>query len=314
MSQKQTIIITPYKGVTNPILVPSYTDNVKKKTVILDNRYHVHFDKLPPGVTRFAYSFDAKSRPILKIEWDWSDDDKVNQIEIPFQKHAKDFFMNHPNIEVVGYKNNNLRDPLFTMFVVEDGENYDHVMFELRLRVMNIIYNLSDSKRRDIAYYFGMNPAGMNDKKLLLALVGLAGGALLVEEKAKEFIRLMENPENKEALILTIVRKAILMGKVTFREGKYYGFGDDAFIGTNEKDVFKFYFENEKMYNFLVKEVGISDFSKDRIEIKKEVEVEKGLSSKELKDRAKELNIQGWFTMSPEKLKIAIEEHELSKK
>lgn len=314
MSLKQTIIITPTGDVINPTLVASYYDRAKAKTFILDTRYHVHTDKLAVGANRFSYRFDQRMSPELRIVWDWSDDDKVNQIEIPFQKQAKDWFLNHPNIQTAGYVNPNLVQPLFKMYILEDMEDKEYKDFKLRLQVMNIVDNMTKEKRKDIAYYYGLNPSKMDDKKVLLSLVSPIGGALMDNVKAEELVRLMSTPDNKEMIIRTVVKKAITLGKILVKDGKYYGFGDNELIATSEEDTFKFYYSNSKMYDFLVKEVGISDFSKDRIEIKKEVEVEKGLSSKELKDRAKELNIQGWFTMSPEKLKIAIEEHELSKK
>ena len=306
---KQTLIIRPNGDVKNPMLVNAYWDTIKKKTMCLDMNYRVHPDNFPANVVRFSYTFNERISPELKIEWDWSEN-HPNQIDITNQRHAKDWFMNHTNIDVVGHKNPNLTRALFTMFVLEDMEDIEHKAFELKLRIMNIVYNMNADKRRDLAYFFGTNPSVLSDKQVLLSLVG-NNGVLLIEDNSRELLRIMSLPENKEMLVRTVVKKAITIGKIVKRDGKYYGYGDDELIGVSEEDVFKFYFSNAKMYEFLVKEVGVSDFSSEKMFVPK-TEAKAELSEKDLRSKASSLGIKGFYNMDLDKLKeaIAIKESE----
>jgi len=311
---KQTIVISLYDGVNSAILVPTYFDNEKNRTLILDNRFHVHVDKLSVGAVRYSATLDRKNRPNVFLNWDWSDTAK-NQVEIPFQKLAKEMLMGHPNIFVEGHHNKNLKEPLFKMTILEDVENSESMLFDLRLTVMNIIANLTHEKRQDVAFYFGINPIGMSTKKLLLTLVG-RDGFLMLEKNAKDFIHFMSNLDNKEIIISAVVKKAIALGKLNVRSGKYYSFGDEQLIGVTEDDVVKYYFANEKMFDFLLKEVGISDFSKEKIAAPKEVksEAKSELSEKDVRAKASALGIPNFHNGNIEKLKeaIAIKENELA--
>lgn len=300
---KQTLIIRPNGDVKNPMLVNAYWDNIKKKTMCLDMNYRVYPDNFPPNVVRYSYTFNERISPELKIEWDWSEN-HPNQMDITSQRLAKDWFMNHTNIETVGYNNPNLTRALFTMFVLEDMDDIEHKAFELKLRIMNIVYNMTPEKRKDLAYFFGANPSNLSDKQVLLSLVG-NNGILLSEDNSRELLRIMSLPENKEMLVKTVVKKAITIGKIVKRDGKYYGYGDDELIGVSEDDVFKFYFSNAKMYEFLLKEVGVSDFSSEKMFVPKE-EVKNELTEKQLRSKASDLGIKGFYNMDVDKLKEAI--------
>ncbi len=106
-------------------------------------------------------------------------------------------------------------------------------------------------------------------------------------------------------LVRTVVKKAITIGKIVKRDGKYYGYGDDELIGVSEDDVFKFYFSNAKMYEFLLKEVGVSDFSSEKLFTPKaEAKVE--LSEKDLRSKASSMGIKGFYNMDLDKLKEAM--------
>lgn len=300
---KQTIIIRPNGEVLSPTLVSSYYDKERGKTYFLDNRFRVHEDALPAGCNRFSHTFDARLSPELKVEFDWTTD--LGKLKRPEQERAKDWFTRHPNVEVVGSNNPNLVQPLFKMFALEDLENKDFDLFETRLKVQNVVYNMDEDKRKDLAFYFGINPAKMNDKKVLLELANPLGGFLMKEEHAKELLRVMNMPENKELLVRTAVKKAILSGKIMNRDGRFYAYGDDELLGVNEEDVFKYYFSNNKMYEFLAKEVGVSDFTKQ--EPTKRVDVE---TDEEIRRKAKSAGISGFYNMSIEKLKEALKHKE----
>lgn len=259
---KQTIIIRPIAGrAKNPKLTFQYVHPVTKKLLILGMDRRVYEDKLPEHIKKFDYTFNEVSRE-LRFVFYWGDDEKF-KTNVVAEKKVKQFFAEHPGIVVVGAADyNSNAGALHEMLVLEDEERRVYDRSQLKIKAANIINSLPSEKLRDLAFFFDLNPSTRSDMQVWLDLAHPETGRLMVsEEFGHKLIEMYNTPENKDILMRALIKKAVILNKINFRNGKYYIAANDEPIGMVEDDIVLYYKANAKMYEFLTREVGISDFT-----------------------------------------------------
>lgn len=164
-----------------------------------------------------------------------------------------DFWSNHPMVEDVNGAGK--KGSRFTIEVIEKTKEKKRAKTVNVNRVVSTIYSMDEEQRRDVMYFFKLDPRGMSDDDITLELVDIESGLLLKEPNTSRFIETFGSINKisvaKKVDMLVNVNKGIATGFVTEEAEKFYV--GDVLIGKDEDDIALFFRENPQVYENLVR-------------------------------------------------------------
>lgn len=163
-----------------------------------------------------------------------------------------EFFKNHPLCRVVGSKNPNLVNALFTVKIHHEVVEKDITYLINNLKSSLEVLKLSFREKYDLCFALGLDPREKTHKDLILMLVGpTLNGKAITDSEVLNFYMTGVESERKARVY---ANKAILSGIIN-KEGTFYKVGGRT-LGATEKDVVDMCISDKEFFlSYVVPEV-----------------------------------------------------------
>lgn len=248
---KQTLIITPNPDNKSATFTAAYKKDGKDVFITADP-WGVHYGELPANKRPFRVQF-GKYNSEYKINWDWDNLKDAQTRKI--QEDVKQLLKCHPHMEVEGFANPNLINPMFYLRVLEDVEKKTYSLNKLFLQVINLVDNMTFKAKKDLVFFFGGNPTEFTEEQVWLDLIGFASGRLLNENNANIFMKSITPGQQAENNMRVYIKKAIHYQIIVTKDNKYWSKQNDL-LGVTEDFVYQYYHGQPELYDFLKREVN----------------------------------------------------------
>lgn len=319
---QQEIIIRPSGSVPGGTAVLTGSVQVGSDTFVITNRGRViknGADKMAEGEQMATYYLDANN-PQVKILFD-DEKDKL-------KKEVVATWMKHPNIQVTGGSNEHLKRAHFVLENLRTKKRDGALNIKRKGLVYNMVNNMLTSQMRDVAYAFNLNKTKeLSPIELFINLVDFQNGLLMQPQNIDKFI----DSEPHKMEVFVIAKKAIALGIVELRDGYYFNAGQQ--LGPKFEDVFQFCQSDVTTYETFIKprviEADATEGDDWKMPVKdmitsyySETPVVKKFAGKEkdkkdpikaLREKAKELGVEGFQVKDEKQLKLEIADIENSK-
>lgn len=268
------ITVTPISGNNHTTrLSGRFFDTKSKQNIVLTSPYGVAIGReLTPSETEFKFWFNETTKKLV-ITWD---DTKESDKSIG---KFVDALKKHDSIACEGNYNLN-----FAQFTISDSRqaHLDKVsLIKARGQVFNLVNNMKESEMIDVAFFSGRSPVRKTTEEIFAELCDFQDGILMQNP-----VKFLNDWRMTDRSHIIYARKAEAL-KIVINDGGTLKINGEI-IGSTTDDVVAYLKTNEKMYDYVKKEVGEKDFlpigaNKDNVVSKvigKEQEDEKPLTNR----------------------------------
>ena len=255
-----------------------------------------------------SYVYDARFH---ELRYSYDKDKKNDKENTDTMSVVEDFWGNHPLMQVNGKNHNHTKAPMFNLFDETIYLRNEYDSFRDKLRVINMVNDMSFENKKDVVYFHGETPAEKTNEQLTLLLVKFDTGICL--SNPKEFLNTW-GVENKDRDTMVIIRMAIEQEVITTKheQGRYDYFLNNTHLGTSVYDILSYCKKEEPVYkNHIYRAVTGKSSTEKKEETKRPVaqteQTEQNMPTakeiEELRDEAKELKKQGYLSDNVHNLK-----------
>lgn len=162
------------------------------------------------------------------------------------------------NWDSIFYNENSIGVPEFLIEVFDEVEEEDTTRFVNQVKAISRYYNLPFEVKKNIAYYFNVNPSNLSEKALMIKMIGIDNkGVLFCDDEATKssnldvFLRTFGEGGKASFDVETeiLAHKALEANKIVNRAGMYY-VGTEV-IATDFKGVVLYLKDNPKYRDIL---------------------------------------------------------------
>lgn len=250
---KHKVIVKPIKEDATDTFMPTiYTVAGGDVRVLLENDEFSQFNQNKDTVPKAKQIVFRNTLRALTFEYE-SDESKQNSTDRKVQQLVKVFFGAHPLFTVNGQLTKHTKSPMFDITDLSEESNEKLVVWNKKTRVANILTDMDFAEKREVAYYYGINPEGKTDGELTILLGSFEYGDCMEPLNIDGFISTWgEKFQSKEKEYVVMARKAITLNIIEVRNGDdgrenfYLG---NTFIGTEFNDVLAYCKREERIYN-----------------------------------------------------------------
>jgi len=225
-----------------------------------------------------------------KIDFDSSMMDKLMQKDYSFEEMKKLnanerealIILRHPDVyNATGEQSHNHKagDKRWVVELAHKKVSDDYKSVIIRMLAMNRFFKEDPIQWREIAFVFGVNPAGKNADELATLLASPDRGILLSsKEKAQEFIEFVKDFDTSSPRV--VVQKALALG-VIYKERESYSYYETS-LGRTVDDVVGFVSRDKTINMQLIK--SIEEYDVDLVRYAATCEEAKDLLEQSLND------------------------------
>ena len=167
-----------------------------------------------------------------------------------------EFWLSHPLVENINGEGKS--SAKFSIEILEETKSKKRSKTVNINKVISTVYGMSEAERKDVMYFFKLDPREMSDDDIKLVLVDISEGVLIREPNSTRFIEtfgsLNKSRVAERVEMMVYVNKGITTGFVTEDADKFYI--GDVLIGKDEDDIALFFKDNSQMYDNLVRSLA----------------------------------------------------------
>lgn len=316
-----------------------YFDKINKSKVVLYEPFGVALNReLNKHTEKVFIKWFDENNTEFTLRWDDQKESKSNEFVSYLQKH--------PQVITAGIENpNRMGTPMFEFIDKRKKDVVKVKSLKEKNVVFNMVSNMPISDLVDVAFFKGYSAVGKSFEEIFVALLDYTNGILMRD--TSRFLAEWSSPDKNHAVV---VNKAIILGIVVNRGGKFYAGAGNEIVGDDVESVLAYMKTNDKLYDYVKRQVAERDVlpldvnkeeantksssfaSEERKEVKSKLwtptekadakakrETTENAENDErqiLKAKMKSLGISGWqvsdaWDISKMKEKIALKEKEL---
>jgi hypothetical protein len=197
------IKIEPLSKSSSIILTGAYHNPKTNDMIYIDSNLEFHKKTIPADKREFSRTIRPKSNFIFDV-------DTENKSDMALLA----FWENHPQVQVVGKENPNLKVPTFTLSNLQEAETLKNTSIHSRYEIASKIFSMSEAELNSLIFALNGDPRDMSDvgskENFLIGDDFISGRAMMNAEKFHKYV---DSPE-KERRVQSYVFKAIRLGVI----------------------------------------------------------------------------------------------------
>jgi len=230
-----------------------------KRRMLTEIDHQLKIDSTTPTMQKAMYWTFNKNFTVLKYEYDVDPKLRTEQ-EKRNATVVEEFWKNHPLMTINGKSHENTKAPLFNLVESTMVEDVNLKTFQNKLSIANMISVMSYEGKREVCFYYNVNPKGQTDNQLLLKLADFNDGVCMKD--ADNFLSTWGKNENADKEYYITINKAIIYGVIEERKNGpvvNYFLGQ-SLIGTSFNDLIAYCKREEQSYkDYITKRVAEAD-------------------------------------------------------
>ncbi len=196
-----------------------------------------------------------------------------------------EYFMEHPLVSKHGEKKKT--GSKFEIEIVRDTKKKKEDSVNDIMKAMVTIKGMKDDEVKDVLYFFGNNPEGMDSSDMFLHLCDLNSGVFADKEKRDLFISRYVDAKGKDVILETQIQidinKALASGYLDERGGVLYF--ESRTLGSTPESKIAYFIDNPSDYDNMRKSLSDNGYIKSAVkavaQAKKEVDIRESIASME---------------------------------
>lgn len=256
---KNVIEIRPAQGVMSDIVLSTDYSVGEKRFFLPEVNRFIKTEVGLPNNQKPVHIVFNKNFEVLKYEYD-ADPALRTVKEKDAHIVVENFWKNHPLFLLNGQPHEGTKEPMFNLVESLKVENEKLKNFKQSLTIANIVNTMDYETKRQVSFYYNINPNGKTDEQLLVLLANFDDGQCISD--SANFIKLWGTNMESDKDYHIVINKAVFYGVIQNRKlngtDNYY-IGENL-IGTNYADVIAYCKREEQQYKeYICKRVEDAD-------------------------------------------------------